>query len=216
MEKLLIFPFNGNALEAMDCLGDNFELVGFIDDTISRQGDTAYGVKVYSREALTKFPDARILAVPGSAVSYPKRHEHIASLGVPPERFVSVIHPSARIGKNVSIGTNCLIMAGVAITSNAIIGDNVCILPNSVVHHDSVIKDYTLIGSNVAIAGGTTVGNNCYIGSGTNIINGISIGEFTLIGLGSNVVKPVPAHSTFAGNPAKEIKKQATAHGTQN
>ncbi len=215
MKKLLIFPYNGNALEAVDCLGDQFELVGFIDDTVSRQGDTPYGVKVYDRSALEMFPDAFVLAVPGSAVSFPKRHEHIASLGIPDERLVSVIHPSARIGRQVRIGRNCLIMAGVVITSNAVIGDHVCILPNSVVHHDSRINDYTLIGSNVAVAGGTTIGNNCYIGSGTNVINGISIGEFTLIGLGSNVVKSIPPQSRVAGNPAREIKKPI-AHGTQN
>ena len=28
---LLVFPFNGNGLEAIDCLGDAFHLVGFID-----------------------------------------------------------------------------------------------------------------------------------------------------------------------------------------
>lgn len=215
MEKLLIFPYNGNALEAMDCLGDQFELVGFIDDTVTRHGDTPYGVKVYDRSALEKFPDARVLAVPGSPVSFPKRHEHIGSLNIPVERLVSVIHPSVRIGKHVKMGRNCLIMAGVVITSNAVIGDHVCILPNSVVHHDSVVKDYTLIGSNVAIAGGTTICNNCYIGSGTNIINGITIGEFTLVGMGSNVVKSIPANARIAGNPAKEIKKRP-AHGTEN
>ncbi|MCK7470637.1 MAG: hypothetical protein MZU95_07475 [Desulfomicrobium escambiense] len=30
--RLLIFPCNGNGLEALDCLGDAFRCIGFIDD----------------------------------------------------------------------------------------------------------------------------------------------------------------------------------------
>lgn len=208
MEKLLIFPFNGNALEAMDCIEGQYELVGFIDDTPEKQGPTKYGVTVFDRSALDKFKDAKVLAVPGSPASYKKRQDHIASLNISRDRFISLVHPKAAIGKHVSLGVNCLIMAGVVITSNARIGDHVCILPNTVIHHDAVINDYTLMGCSIAVAGGTTIGRNCYIGSGTNIMNGIEIGEFSLIGLGSNVLKSVPANSRIAGNPAKEINKQ--------
>jgi len=207
MEQLLIFPFNGNALEAMDCIDGKYELVGFIDDTPAKQGMTKWGVPVFDRSALEKYRDAKILAVPGSAVSYKQRQDHIASLGVDASRLISLVHPKAAVGKNVTLGINCLIMAGVVITSNAQIGNHVCILPNTVVHHDARIDDYTLIGCNVAIAGSTIVERNCYIGSGTNIINGITIGEYSLVGLGSNVLKTVPAHSKVAGNPAKQIIK---------
>ena len=207
MDKLLIFPFNGNAIEAMDCIEGQYELIGFIDDVKEKQGPSAYGVSVFDRSALDRFKDAKVLAVPGSPASYKNRAEHIASLGISKDRFTTVVHPKATIGRHVQLGTNCLIMAGVVLTSNATIGDHVCILPNTVVHHDSVISDYTLIGCNVAIAGGTTIGSNCYIGSGTNVINGITIGEKTLVGLGSNVVKSIPPGSKIAGNPAKEINK---------
>jgi sugar O-acyltransferase (sialic acid O-acetyltransferase NeuD family) len=207
MERLLIFPFNGNALEAIDCINGQYELIGFIDDTKEKQGQTKYGYTVFDRTALEKYKDAKVLAVPGSPVSYKKRGEHIASLGISKDRMATVVHPKASIGKHVKLGANCLIMAGVVITSNAKVGDHVCILPNTVIHHDAVIGDYTLIGCNVAIAGGTTIERNCYIGSGTNIMNGITIGEKTLIGLGSNVLKSVTANSKIAGNPAKEINK---------
>ena len=208
MEKLLIFPFNGNALEAVDCIEGQYELVGFVDDTREKQGSSKCGVPVFDRSALEKHKDARVLAVPGSALSYIKRQDYIASLNIDPARFTTVIHPKAAVSKYVKLGSNCLIMAGVVITSNAQIGNHVCILPNTVIHHDVMIGDYTLIGCNVAIAGGIEIGRNCYIGSGTNIMNGISIGDFTLIGLGSNVLKSVAANSKIAGNPAKEIIKR--------
>ena len=207
MEQLLIFPYNGNAIEAMDCINGQYELIGFIDDVKEKQGQTKWGYHVFDRSVLDKYKDEKVLAVPGSPASYKKRDEHIASLGISKDRMATVVHPRATIGKNVKLGTNCLIMAGVVLTSNAVIGDHVCILPNTVIHHDAVIGDYTLIGSNVAIAGGSTIGRNCYIGSGTNVINGISIGDYTLVGLGSNVVKNIKSDVKIAGNPAKEINK---------
>ncbi len=208
-KKLLIFPFNGNGIEALDCIDDaGYEFIGFIDDSAEKlAAKNVY--PVFDRSALEKFPDAGVLAVPGSPASYHLRHEHIASLGIPNERFVTIVHPSASVGKRVRLGRNCLLMAGVVLTSNAKVGDHVCLLPNTVIHHDSEIGDYTLIGCNVAIASSTIIGRNCYIGSGTNIINGISIGDFSLVGLGSNVLKSFPGHSKIAGNPSKQITKEA-------
>lgn len=205
MQDLLIFPFNGNGIEALDCLNDEFNFIGFVDDTEEKQGMSKNGYIIFNRNALSKFPNAKILAVPGSPTSFSIRHQIIASLQITQDRFATIIHPSAKIGKNVTIGRNCLIYAGVVLTSNTEIGNHVCILPNTVVHHDTKVGDYTLIGSNVCVAGNTEVGNNCYIGSGTNIINNIKIGNNTLIGLGSNIIKSVEDNLKVIGNPARAI-----------
>lgn len=203
MKNLLIFPFNGNGLEALNCLGTEFNFLGFIDDTPEKQGLHPLGFEVFSREALKKHPAALVLAVPGSPTSYSIRKKLIDDLEITEERFATVIHPNASVSPFAKIGKNTLLMAGVVLTSNCIIGNHVCILPNSVVHHDSVVGDYTLIGSNVTVAGNTSIENNCYIGSGTSIINGISIGENTLVGMGTNVIKTIPKHSKIVGNPAR-------------
>lgn len=205
MEKLLIFPFNGNGLEALDCIGNQYEFVGFIDDTPEKQGISAQGFPVYSREALEKFPEAKVLAVPGSPLNFQKRAGIIAGLNLPENRWATLIHPKAVVSPLAELGKNILLMAGVVLTSNCKIGNHVCILPNSVIHHDSQIRDFTLIGSAVVVAGNVTVGENCYIGSGSNIINGISIGDRTLVGLGSNVIQSVEENVKIAGNPAKRI-----------
>ena len=134
---LLIFPFNGNGLEAIDCLGDEFRLLGFVDDTPEKQGRNPYGHDVLSRAALAQWPQASVLAVPGGPASFRSRRAVIEALGIEPGRFARVIHPSARISPLAKIGHNVLIMAGVVITSNAVIGDHVCVLPNTVIHHDA-------------------------------------------------------------------------------
>jgi sugar O-acyltransferase (sialic acid O-acetyltransferase NeuD family) len=203
--KLLIFPRNGNGVEALDCLGEAWRFAGFVDDTHEKQGVDAFGHRVFGRSALADLTDVQFLAVPGAARSYRSRKAVIEGLGVTADRFARVIHPTARVSPLAGIGHNVLIMAGVVITSNAVIGNHVCILPNSVIHHDVTIGDWTLIGANVTIAGHTAVGRNCYVGSGSSIMNGLRLGERCLVGLGSNIIRSVAADATVVGNPGREI-----------
>lgn len=206
MKKLIIFPFNGNGIEAIDCLDNDYELIAFADDTKEKQGTSEFGIPVYGRQIIEKYPEAFVLAVPGSPKTYNSRKVTIHSLQIPENRFAKVVHPAARIAAYSSVGLNCLIMAGVIINNKARIGNHVCILPNTVIHHDSVVGDYSLIGSLVVIAGHTHIGENCYIGSGSSVINGIEIGSGTLVGIGSNVIRSVPAAVKIAGNPARMLK----------
>ncbi len=205
MIKLLIFPFNGNGLEALNCLGSNFDFIGFVDDTPEKQGNHKMGFSVLTRQAFDDYPDAMVLAVPGSPSSFKERKKIIDSLNIPETRFARVIHPNSDISLYSQIGHNVLIMAGCVLTSNCVVEDHVCILPNSVIHHDSSIGAYTLVGSNVTIAGGTSIGKNAYIGSGSSIINGISVGDHCLVGMGSNVIKSVVQNTTVVGNPARSL-----------
>jgi sugar O-acyltransferase (sialic acid O-acetyltransferase NeuD family) len=205
MEDLLLFPFNGNAIEALECIADHYHIIGFIDDEPSKQGKSAYGFPVFDRSKLETHPATKILAVPGSPNSFMIRDKIIQDLNINDHQYATLIHPTAVISKYAKIGKNVLIMAGVVLTSNVIIGDHVCILPNTVIHHDSTIGDYTLIGSNVTIAGYSNILNKCYIGSGTSIINGITVGKESLVGMGSNVIKSIPDNSKVVGNPARKI-----------
>lgn len=204
-QSLLIFPCNGNGVEALDCLGGSYRCIGFVDDAAEKQGSWRAGLPVLTRAALSNEHHAAVLAVPGSPESYRGRRQVIEGLGIGAGRFARVIHPAARISPLASIGHNVLIMAGVVITSDAVIGNHVCILPNSVVHHDVVVGDFSLIGSNVTLAGGAIVEENGYVGSGSRIKNGVRIGAGALVGLGSNVLRDVAAGTTVAGNPARPL-----------
>lgn len=204
MSGLFIFPFNGNGKEALDCLMPNQQFLGFIDDDKSLQGEKN-GMKIYSREILKKFSNAKILAVPGSPKSFLDRKNIIDGLGVTLDRFATVIHPSAQVSQYAKIGQNVLIFANSVIANSAIIGSHVCILANSAIHHDSIINNYSLIGSNVTISGHTVIGENCYIGSGSSIKDHIKIGAQTLVGLGTNVIHSVPETSRTVGNPNRII-----------
>ncbi len=213
MKQLLLFPFNGNAREAASIIeesnafGDEWELLGFIDDAPEHVGKKFGGYPVLGgREKLRHYAEAYILAVPGRPENFCARAALIQSLQIPPARFATVIHPSVAIGIETTVGYNTLIMNNCVLTANVTVGNHVVILPNTVVAHDSCLGDYSLVGSNVSISGGVTVAENCYIGSGSKLIQEIRIGEQTLVGLGSVVVNNLPPKAVFAGNPARRIK----------
>ena len=205
MQQLLIFPYSGTGMEALDCLGDKFKCIGFISDDKTMIGLRKFGLEIFDREALRRFSKADVLAVPGSPESFLKRKMIIEGLNVEPARYATVIHPGAFVSANAQLGKNVLIMAGVVITSNAIIEDNVCILPNAVIHHDTVIGKDTLVGANTTIAGNVQIGSNCYIGASASIKNGVSVGERCLIGMGANIIGNCQPESKMVGNPARNL-----------
>lgn len=215
--KLLLFPFGGNAREALPSLfaangtAGEWDLLGFIDDDVSRHGKECCGIKVLGgREALSAFPDASVLAVPGSPHNYQIRHRIIDGLQLDKGRFVTVIHPSVVIAPDATIGANTLIMPNVVISCGVTIGSNCIILPNTVVSHDSVVGDYCCLGSNISVSGSVRIGKSCYIGSGTKIREDIAIGEGALIGLGSSVIHDIEAGVVAAGSPARVLRRAAS------
>jgi sugar O-acyltransferase (sialic acid O-acetyltransferase NeuD family) len=200
----LLFPANGNAVEALDCLADRFRPIGLIDDDVKKIGSTILGLPVFDRTALSRHRTAQVLAVPGSPASFRYRAELISSLAIPRERFATVVHPTAVISPYARLGVNVLIMAGTVVTATAVVADHVLILPNAVVHHHSDVGAYTILGSGVIVAGFVHIGERCYVGSGSRVRNNLTLAPATLIGLGSTVVRSIDEPGeVWAGSPAR-------------
>jgi sugar O-acyltransferase (sialic acid O-acetyltransferase NeuD family) len=215
-KKLLIFPFGGNAKESLISIlainetGQEWDVVGFIDDDHSLHGKAYYGVTVLGgRELLKEYADTFVLAVPGSPKGYLRRKPLIESLPVEKSRFASIIHPSVVRAPDSVIGYNTLLMPHVVVSCAVQVGNHCIILPNTVIAHDSTIGDYCCIGSNVSISGAVSVGSECYIGSGVKVRESVRIENRSLIGLGSNVIADIPEETVAVGNPARELRKKA-------
>jgi len=215
MNPLLLFPFNGNAREAVQVIEainrsqPSWDLRGFLDDDPAKLKQTLGGYPVLGPlDEILAQPDSFLLAVPGRPEALPLRRELLKKIAqlVPPARLATCIHPSAALGPGWTMGYNTLLMNNVVLTASISLGNNVIILPNSVIAHDCRIGDNTIIGSTVSISGGVTVGANCYIGTGAKIIQEVTIGEGSIIGIGSVVLKDIPANSVYAGNPARFLR----------
>jgi len=106
------------------------------------------------------------------------------------------IHPGAKIGHRVFIDHGF----GVVIGETAEIGD------------DCTIYQGVTLGGTRLYKGAKrhpTLGKGVVVGAGAQVLGGFVVGDGARIGSNAVVVKPVPAHATAVGNPARIIEKDS-------
>jgi sugar O-acyltransferase (sialic acid O-acetyltransferase NeuD family) len=121
-------------------------------------------------------------------------------------RWVTLIHPSAQIAVNVSIGKGTAVMAGAVINACATVGAHCIINTHTVVEHDNVLEDYVHISPNAALGGEVRIGESSWIGLGTAVINNIDICKNCIVGAGAVVVNNITETGTYVSIPVRKIK----------
>jgi serine O-acetyltransferase len=107
------------------------------------------------------------------------------------EIFQVDIHPATRIGSGVFIDHG----TGIVIGETAVIGDDV-----------SLLQGVTLGGTGAERGDRhPKIGRGVLLGAGAKVLGNIQIGDYAKIASGSVVLKPVPAHCTAAGVPARLV-----------
>lgn len=113
------------------------------------------------------------------------------------------IHPGATIGRRVFIDHGF----GVVIGETAEIGD------------DCTIYQGVTLGGTRLYKGAKrhpTLGKGVVVGAGAQVLGGFLVGDGARIGSNAVVVKPVPAHATAVGNPARVIEKDSEDQATSS
>jgi UDP-3-O-[3-hydroxymyristoyl] glucosamine N-acyltransferase len=97
--------------------------------------------------------------------------------------YPSNIHSSVKLGKNVTIGMNCILEEGVVVGDDCFIGHHVLVRPNTDIGNGVGIRAFCLIDPDViigddcqiypysVISGGTILGKNVYYGAYTVTAN---------------------------------------------
>lgn len=111
------------------------------------------------------------------------------------------------IGDNVGISSSCLwVYDFLKIGSNVKIGGD-CLIMDSDAHSINYIERRNgKTDRPNANKAGITIGNDVLIGTRCIILKGVTIGDRTVIGSGSVVTKSIPSDCVAAGNPCKVIK----------
>ena len=125
-------------------------------------------------------------------------------------KFSDLIHQSAYLGSNVSLGEGVCIGPHAVIGPNCRIGDFSLINRASTIGHDVELGDYATIAPGVAIAGLVKVGCKTTIGIGATVIEKIRIGDNSIVGAGSVVLDDVPEGVVVVGTPARILRKNTT------
>lgn len=210
-QPLLIVGAGGLArktVEAVRACGDQFDLLGLLDDDRSRHGDSTLGTTVLGGTDLVhEFPVASVVVMTGRPDDYGSRARLVHRLRLPLERYATVIHPAASLGMSVRVGGGRIILSNVVATGDVKIRVHVAIMPSVVLTNHDVIEDFATIASGVRLGGHAHIERNAYLGAGCLAREGLGIGALAFVGMGAVVTKDVPTGEMWAGCPAKPMHR---------
>ena len=112
--------------------------------------------------------------------------------------LVAVRTSEIRIGSNVVIMNNCLMMGagGITIDDDVLVAANAQLISNN---HD--LDDHSIL-----VCKPVHLKRNCWIGAGATILPGVTVGENAVVGAASVVTKDVPDNAVVVVSPAKVVK----------
>ncbi|HEY9870016.1 MAG TPA: acetyltransferase [Candidatus Obscuribacterales bacterium] len=122
-------------------------------------------------------------------------------------RAAAIIHPSAIIAGDVTIGGGTVVLAGVVVNPATVIDTNCIINTAATIDHDCVISSDVHVAPGCRLAGEVTIGQGTFLGIGTIVIPRIKIGSWATAGAGSVVVGAVEDNCTVMGVPARVKSK---------
>ena len=192
-KRLIVIGASGQGKVVADiALLNGYSDIVFLDDDESIKECAGFPVIGKTADAVNLSGD-KIVAI-GNAEVRERIQNEIAT--------VTLIHPDAVIGREVSIGEGTVVMAGTVINHAAQIGKGCIINTSSSVDHDCRIGDFAHVAVGAHICGTVDIGKKSWIGAGSTVVNNISICDDVLIGAGAVVVKDIIQKGTYVGVPA--------------
>lgn len=95
--------------------------------------------------------------------------------------FVTVVHPSAVVAAEVTLGEGCQIMAGVVLQTGVAVGANTIVNTRASIDHDSLIGAHCHVAPGATICGSVTVGDGSHVGAGAVVVQGARVGAGVLV-----------------------------------
>ena len=123
--------------------------------------------------------------------------------------FAQVIHPSAIIARDTTLGEGVQIMAGAVIQPGTHIASDSIVNTCAAIDHDCAIGKHVHIAPGCTLSGYVTVGDETHIGAGAVVIQGINVGKRCLVAAGALINRDLTDGDRVAGVPARSFAKDA-------
>ena len=185
-----------------------WNLLGFLDDDPAGWGTTVSGSRVLGGlDALAELPAARVVVCTGHPGNFRSKQRIVARLGLPPERYATLMHPAAVVPPSCRLGEGTVVLAGAVATTDVDIGAHVGVMPHAVLTHDDRVEDFVTVAAGVRLAGTVHVREGAYLGAGCLVREDRTIGPWALVGMGAVVTRDVPGGEVWAGVPARFVRR---------
>ncbi|MER6029960.1 acetyltransferase [Streptomyces sp. NPDC001851] len=209
MNGLLIVGAGGFARETAQAVraAADIRLLGHLDDNPALHGTDVDGVPVLGGcDLVHDLPGARVVVCVGNPGDYAARARLVRRLALPPDRYATVIHPTAAVSSTSRVGPGSVLLAHCVLTAAVRVGAHVAVMPQVVLTHDDVVEDCATLASGVRLGGGVRLERGAYLGSGALVREGTTVGAWSLVGMGSAVLGDVPTGEVWAGCPARRLR----------
>jgi sugar O-acyltransferase (sialic acid O-acetyltransferase NeuD family) len=213
MQNVVIIGASGHGSVVLDCIEKEgkYNVVGFVD-SFKKKGKQLNGYKVLGNEfdlpiLVEEYNLSGGIIAIGDNWTRSLLVDRIEKI-LPEFPYISVVHPSAIVGKEVQIGSGTVIMPGVIINTNTMIGNHCILNTSSSIDHDGFMNSFSSLAPNVCAGGNFTLGKCSAICLGTNIIENITIGSHTVVGAGALVLENIKDYLLVYGSPAKVVRKR--------
>ena len=209
MKNLLIIGARGFGREMFNSAteshgyGAEFAIKGFLDDkTDALDGFEGYPPIIGTVEGYDPQEDDVFICALGDVHYKVKYTKMMLEKG---GEFITLIHKSAYVSKNVKIGKGCLILADTRIQCDATIGNYVTIQPKAVIGHDAVVEDWCMINALADCGGASHMEEGATLHTCSFLLPKKRIGAYAVVGACSLAARNVKPGTVVLGVPAKEL-----------
>lgn len=214
MSRLVILGAGGDGLVVAEAVAqiarqggaDALKVDGFLDDAFPEGGNFEGFPVLGGLDAWSRLDaEVRFIAAIQKVGDMPRRVKRLDALGIPPERWASVIHPTAMVSASAKIGIGVYIAAFCSVQPRCLIDDFASLRAGAALGHDATVSRHGYVGPNAVMCGRTRIGVGAHLGPGAVLLDNREVGEFSVVGIGAAVTKDVAPFSVAMGNPAKRI-----------
>jgi sugar O-acyltransferase (sialic acid O-acetyltransferase NeuD family) len=208
MSRVIVIGGSDQGRQVLDAIAARgfHTAVGVLDGAL-RRGEQVGGVTVLGRDdelaacAAEVGADHFVVAIGDNATRGMVLER--AADAVPALDSATIVHPSAVIGHDATIGPGSILLAGCVVGNGTRIGRGALLGIRSSIDHDGVLGDHASLGPGATTGGTVRIGPTTAIGLGANVIHGITIGADTVVGAGALVLQDLPDRVVAYGVPAR-------------
>jgi sugar O-acyltransferase (sialic acid O-acetyltransferase NeuD family) len=190
----------------LSAAGRDVHLLGFLNDTLPKGTSLADVPVLGTLEQWRSVPHEALFCMALHKVKQmPERAARVRGLGIPEERWATLVHPAACIADDVRPGGGTFIAAHVTVQPGARIGRFASLRAGANVGHDAVVEDFVYMGPNATLSGRAVLDEGAHLGPNAAVLDGMRVGRYAVVGLCSAVTKNIGDFAICMGVPARVV-----------